>query len=142
MGEPGAGRYESLATGSKELRKDDAPGAIDIALLFVCISWASTHSIVKRLLSDFTPFGMTALRFLLMMSLAAVILAVTKTKFDKRDWPRLVLVAMLSHGLYQFAYVASIDKAGAFVAGVLLSMVPVFTIIIAVITRTERPGRA
>lgn len=117
------------------------PIAVDLALLFVCISWATTHSFIRILYEHMTPFGMTATRFIMMMLIAIAILLFTRERVERRDFKRLLLVAMLSHGLYQFPYVLSIEFAGAFTSGVLLSMVPVFTLVIGSLTKIEKPTR-
>jgi drug/metabolite transporter (DMT)-like permease len=122
-------------------REGEGTAEVELVLLFVVVSWAATHSMVKAMFAVMTPFGMTALRFLLMMAGAGIVLAFSKPTFERQDWPRLFLVSMLSHGAYQFAYVLSIYNGGAFLSGVLLAMLPVFTIVVGSIARIEIPTR-
>lgn len=110
----------------------------DIGLLFVVLSWASTHAAIKSMFEVMTPFGVTALRFIIMFLTAGAYLFWTKPTFDKKDWRVLLLIAMLSHGIYQIAYVGSVENAGAFIAGIMISLVPIFTLVIVITFRTEK----
>lgn len=123
-------------------------GPAEAALTLVVLIWAANFSLVK--------FGVemgaaSAFYLVRMAGALAVLLPVwffvtrgarrtgpRRTRFERRDIGRLVLLAGTGHALFQIGYIHGTDLSSATSAALILGLTPVAIAGIAWMTRTER----
>ncbi|MFL5759618.1 MAG: DMT family transporter [Thermomicrobiales bacterium] len=108
----------------------------ELALLAVVSLWASTFIVTKDAFDELTPLAFIFVRFLLMTILAFGVLLFTargdrsQLRIQRSDLPRFLLVGVTGYTLYQLGFVFGVEKTSAFSAALLISMQPLFTMII------------
>ncbi len=126
-----------------------AVGAIgpELAQLFVVLVWASTFVIMKGAFAEITPLAFTFVRFALMIALAFAVLALRGR--DRRGWavrradlPRFALAGLTGYTLYQLCFVLGLDRTSPFSSSLLISLVPLFAVIMLALGGERTPLRA
>lgn len=102
-----------------------------LTLLLLSIIWGTSYILIKKSLLFFTPYQVAALR-LGISALAFVPLIVHHLKkVRKKDIPLLIVVGLTGTGLPSFLYPAAQTHVSSSVAGMLSSLTPLFTFILA-----------
>jgi drug/metabolite transporter (DMT)-like permease len=108
----------------------------ELALLTVVSLWASTFIVTKDAFDEMTPLAFIFVRFLLMTTLAFGVLVVSargnrsQLTIQRSDLPQFVLVGLTGYTFYQLGFVFGVEKTSAFSSALLISMQPLFTMLI------------
>lgn len=106
----------------------------DLSLVLLAVIWGVNFPVLKAVLAVLDPLALNALRF----PLAAGVLGAAVRRSGKgpplrrEDLPRIVLLALLGHGLYQVAFIQGIDATLAGNASLLLATTPVWALLLSV----------
>jgi drug/metabolite transporter (DMT)-like permease len=109
-------------------------------LVFITLAATFTPIFAKLTVAEISPLSLGFFRF----GFAAILFFITlkfrklDLKFDKKDYPRLVLLALLCIPLNQFFFLTGIKLSFASHSGIIYSLNPVYAYVIAVIFRYEK----
>lgn len=123
------------------MQHSTAPKALDWFLLLLCgIMWGCSFYFIKEMTKTYTPMQATFLR----MSMAALLylpfgLYFLK-KIDWSKWKALCVVALCGSGLPNYFFAMGEKTVSSGIAGVLNSMVPLFTLALGAIIFKTKPG--
>ena len=116
----------------------------DLAILVLVIIWGVNFSVVKALLSQFSPLALNGLRF----SLGAAVLAPFALRggqlrrFTRRDWWAVAGLGLVGNALYQYLFITGIDGTLAGNAALILAMTPVFITLFSAMLGQEKVTHA
>jgi drug/metabolite transporter (DMT)-like permease len=120
--------------------------SVDLGLCLVVLIWGVSPSLFKVALEEMDPFSFTYLRFVMITTLAVVILWVhgrrggRTWRFERRDmWP-LIISGLSGYGVYQLFYIAGLNLTTVFSSALLVATIPLFSAILLALFRTERVG--
>jgi drug/metabolite transporter (DMT)-like permease len=109
----------------------------ELALLTVMLLWASTFILTKDLFTQMTPLAFAFLRFLLIILLAFGVLAWRGRNDPARYWRIaradaiwFLLAGSCGYFFYQLGFVLGLDRTSPFASSLLISMMPLFTLIL------------
>src|SRR4051812_47483155 len=108
----------------------------ELALLTVVSLWASTFIVSKGAFKEMAPLSFIFILFLLMTILAFCVLLFSargdrsQLTIQRSDLPRFVIVGITGYTLYQLGFVFGVEKTSAFSSALLISMQPLFTMMI------------
>jgi len=123
----------------------------ELALLTVVGLWASTFIVTKDLLDTVSPLAFTGVRFGLMILFSWGVLLLqarrqgaTSTGIGVRraDLPRFLLAGATGYTLYQLGFALGLDRTSPFSSSLLISMVPVVTVVLLAIMGERTPAIA
>jgi drug/metabolite transporter (DMT)-like permease len=109
-------------------------------LVFITLAACFTPIFGKITVNEISPLSLGFLRF----GVAAVLFYFTlkvrrdNLKFEKKDYPKLFLLALLCIPLNQFFFLQGIKLSYASHSGIIYSLNPVFAYVIAVLRKTEK----
>ena len=116
----------------------------NLLLAFLILAGAFTPIFGKLTVAEISPISLGFLRF----GTAAVLFIITlklrkqpeasRIKFDKADYPKLVLMGLLCIPLNQFFFLTGVKFSYASHSGIIYSLNPVFAYLIAVTRKTEK----
>ncbi len=109
-------------------------------LVFITLAATFTPIFAKLTVAEISPLSLGFFRFGFAAILFYITLKVRKLdlKFDKKDYPRLILLALLCIPLNQFFFLSGIKLSYASHSGIIYSLNPVYAYIIAAIFRYEK----
>ena len=115
----------------------------DAAMLTVIVIWALSNVFSKTSLSEISPLAFVFARVGLAAPVLFAWVALRQgiTVPDRADWGQLVLAGASGYGLYNVLYILGIDMSSAFSVALLLSLGPVFTLLLAAVLRIEQVTR-
>ncbi len=114
-------------------------GTVDVVLLLTVLIWATNFSVVKAVLSHIPPLAFNTVRLVGSSTLLLAFTLLDKPRTVSRaDLPRLLVLALLGHTLYQFTFVFGIDRTSAANSALLFSMTPVVVAVLGHMTGQER----
>lgn len=103
---------------------------IDLSLIGVTFVWGLNFSVVKYSLNVLPPLGFNALRYILAIAFMWLMVArqggLGSLQIEKKDWPAMILLALLGHVAYQLLFIIGIDFTKAANASVMLGTIPVW----------------
>jgi drug/metabolite transporter (DMT)-like permease len=111
-----------------------------LLLAFLILASALTPIFGKLTVEEISPISLGFLRF----SVACVLFLITlryrklNLKFDKSDYPKLVMMGVLSIPLNQFFFLNGVNLSFASHSGIIYSLNPVFAYLISVTRKTEK----
>ena len=111
-----------------------------LLLGFITMAACFTPIFAKITVAEISPLSLGFIRF----SGAAVLFYLTlkarglNLKFDKKDYPRLVLLALLCIPVNQFFFLTGIKLTFASHSGIIYSLNPVYAYVLAVLLRNEK----
>ena len=114
-------------------------GSAELGLLVVVAAWAINFSLVKYAVGIWDAYAFNLAR------LAAGVAALTvawafsrqRTPFDRKDFPRLLVLAFAGHVVFQLGFIHGTDYSSAGSAALILALIPLMIAIIAWATRAE-----
>lgn len=112
----------------------------DLAILVLVIIWGVNFSVVKALLTQFSPLALNGLRF----TLGAAVLAPFALRggqlrrFTRRDWWAVAGLGVVGNTLYQILFITGIDGTLAGNAALILAMTPVFITLFSAVLGHEK----
>jgi drug/metabolite transporter (DMT)-like permease len=120
--------------------------SVDLGLALVVIIWGISPSLFKVALEEIKPFAFTYLRFLLITTIALVVLwfhgrrGGRAWRLERRDVLPLIVSGLSGYGIYQVFYILGLDLTTVFGSALLMATVPLFSAILLAVFRTERVG--
>jgi drug/metabolite transporter (DMT)-like permease len=114
---------------------------VHAALAGVAVLWGLNFSTTKILLGHWDPYGLLAARFLCILPLAWgwALLAGHRPRIARGDWWPLFWAGACGIAGYQLCFVLSLSRTTIFASALFSCLFPLFTLVIAALTRTERP---
>jgi drug/metabolite transporter (DMT)-like permease len=115
-----------------------------ILLVGLSIIWGLAFVAIRRADFELSPVNLALLRWFIAGGIFLALIPVfgtAKTKFERRDLPRLLLVSLMNVAVYHLSlnYAETIVSSG--LAGLLISFGPMFAVVLSVIFLHERVGR-
>ena len=117
-------------------------GLADILLIIIATIWGINVVVVKAALTELGPLPFNSLRFLIAAALSWALLRATGAKLlpERADIPRLAILGLVGHTLYQALFISGIDLTTAGNTALLLATIPVWVAALAALTRAEATG--
>jgi drug/metabolite transporter (DMT)-like permease len=117
--------------------------ALDVAdavMLAVVAIWAANNVVVKATLDELSPLAYVGGRFAIVVGLLFAWLAARHSlrPIARADWPALLLTGLTGYAAYNVLFTLGLDRTSAFSVAVLISLGPVFTLLIASALGGER----
>ena len=109
-------------------------------MLGVVLVWGFNFSIIKGALAEMAPLAFNGLRFLLA---SVTMLILTRAmggdlRVPRGDWPRLVLIGLIGHTIYQILFIIGLNRTQAGHSSLMLGLTPVFVALIGLALGIER----
>ncbi|MCC6791132.1 MAG: DMT family transporter, partial [Thermomicrobiales bacterium] len=108
----------------------------ELALWAVVLIWSSTFIAMKDAFSYLDPLPYTLFRFFWINVLAFGVLLVQHRRdaaipltVRRVDLPRLIVASLFGYTLYQICFVLGLDRSSIFTLSLLVSMMPLFTML-------------
>jgi O-acetylserine/cysteine efflux transporter len=112
----------------------------DAAMLTVIVIWALSNVLSKTSLAEISPMAFIFARVGMAAPALFAYVAIRQgiPVPDRADWGQFLLAGASGYGLYNLLYIYGIDLSSAFSVALLLSLGPVFTLLLAAVLRIER----
>ena len=101
-----------------------------ILLLILSLIWGSSFILIKKSLEHFNPYQVGALRVLISGVLLSPIAILNRKKFPKESFKWLIIAALAGNFIPMFLFPIAETKVSSSIAGIMNSMMPIFTIIV------------
>jgi len=116
----------------------------DSSMLFVCLIWGINFSMMKFALESLSPFGLTAIRYLI--AAGALFVAVRAlephVRVPKPIALRLLALGVLGNTLYQAGFITGLSRTTAGNSSLLIASTPVMTAVLGAALGYEKITRA
>ncbi len=131
-----AHRGDEADHGHRPTGLDSADGI----MILVVLIWASNNVIVKYALDDIDPVAYVLVRFMVVVLLLFPWLRLrgTSLRVRRADVPLIILSGVIGFALFNLLFTVGLDETTAFSAALLISMGPVFILILAALLGIER----
>lgn len=103
-----------------------------IILAVLSVIWGSSFILIKKSLEHFSPYQVGALRVLISGVLLSPIAILNRKKFPKKQLKWLLIAAFAGNFIPMFLFPIAETKVSSSIAGIMNSMMPIFTIIVGV----------
>lgn len=115
----------------------------ELALLLTVLIWSGNFTAVKVGVTDIAPLAFSVVRFALgaSVTVAVVVWREGWPRFQRRDLPLLGAAALIGITVNQVAFVTALQATSAANVALLIGTIPIWTAVIAVLTRQERVAR-
>ncbi len=115
-----------------------------VLLVVLSVIWGLAFVAIRRADFELAPVNLALLRWFIAGGIFLALIPLfgkAKTKFERRDLSRLLLVSLLNVGVYHLSlnYAETIVSSG--LAGLLISFAPLFAVVLSAIFLHERVGR-
>ncbi len=119
------------------------PGGVapDLGLLLMAVIWGVNFPVIKAALAEIPPMAFNALRFPL-ASLTVLVPVVLQGKLPwphREDLPRILALGIVGNVVYQGFFILGLDATLAGNASILLSTIPVWTLVFSAARGHESP---
>lgn len=117
---------------------------LDLGLLFVVLVWGLSPTLFKVVLQEMDPLAFVFLRFLILSAFSAVVLAIRGMRggrawhIERTDILLLIVSGLSGYGIYQLFYMVGLAHTSVFASALLLSTVPLWSVVIIAVLRIER----
>lgn len=112
-------------------------------LITLSVIWGLAFVAIRRTDFELSSVNLTLLRWFVVAAAFLVlypVLVKPKVRFERKDFPRLLVVALTSVVIYHLALNAAEKIVDASLAGLLISLSPLFTVLLSSIVLHERIG--
>lgn len=113
-------------------------------LIVLSVIWGGAFVAIREADSfDLSSVNLTLLRWMIVAASFLVLypfIVKPKAKFERKDFPRLLLVALTSVVIYHLSLNASEKIVDASLAGLLISLAPLFIVLLSVLVLREKVG--
>ena len=131
-------RMTAEAAGSAS-GSDKTTGAVFAALITVQVGFATLAVAAKFVLAELSPYAFGLIRLVAAGVFFSVLAGIRgKLVVPFRDVWRIALVGLFGTAFNQLLYLNGLERSNATHAAVLVTLIPVFAFIIAIVTRKER----
>jgi drug/metabolite transporter (DMT)-like permease len=121
------------------LSTDNRPKFIDWAtLIFLTLVWGSSFIFIKRGLEAFSPLQVGALRVSLSFLILSPFAILRLKKVKKKDLKIFIIAGLLGNGIPAFLFAIAQTRIDSFMAGILNSLTPLFTLIVGILFFSTR----
>jgi len=112
----------------------------DLAMLGVVIVWAANNVVVKDALDELSPLAYVGGRFVIVLVLLFGWFGARRSLRvpDRADLPLLLLAGLAGYAAYNTLFTFGLEHTSAFSVALLISLGPIFTILLATALGTER----
>jgi drug/metabolite transporter (DMT)-like permease len=116
----------------------------DAAMLAVVLMWAANNILIKVTVDVLPPLPYVAGRFVIVIALVWVWIAWRRlpARIAFADWPLLILTGVCGSGAYNALFTVGIQRTSAFSAALLISLSPIFTMLLARMLGQDHPTPA
>lgn len=101
-----------------------------VLLAVLSLIWGSSFILIKKSLEHFSPYQVGALRVLISGILLSPIAILNRKKFPKESIKWLIIAALAGNFIPMFLFPIAETKVSSSIAGIMNSMMPIFTIIV------------
>lgn len=118
--------------------------AADVVMLGVVLMWAANNIVIKVTVGVLPPLPFVVARFLIVIALvwAWILIRRVPARIAAGDIPLTLLCGITGFGIYNALFTIGMERTSAFSVAILVSLSPIFTLILARLARIERPTRA
>ncbi len=115
----------------------------ELALIVTVLIWSGNFSAVKVGVTTIAPLAFSVARFALGASITVAVVVWREgwPRFQRRDLPLLVAAAVIGITVNQVAFVSALQATSASNVALLIGTIPIWTAVIAVLTRQEHVAR-
>jgi len=113
-------------------------------IVVLSVIWGMAFVAIKRADLELSSISLTLLRWFIVAAVFLVlypVLAKPKTKFERKDFPRLLVVALTSVDIYHLSLNAAEKTVNASLAGLLISLSPLTTVLLSGMVLHEKIHR-
>lgn len=113
-------------------------------IVVLSVIWGMAFVAIRRADVELSSNNLTLLRWFIVAAVFLALypaLAKPKVKFDKKDFPRLLVIALTSVGIYHLSLNAAEKMVNASLAGLLISLSPLTTVLLSAIILHEKIHR-
>ena len=130
---------EAVATPAAQSDSQVAPFMPEAAALTVIIVWGSTFTLTKSLYSEMSPLAFGALRFILIVAIAFLVLwsgsrragEPGRLRIRRADIPLFVLTGILGYTGYQLGFMLGLEHTSPFAGALMIaSSAPLVSLLI------------
>jgi drug/metabolite transporter (DMT)-like permease len=120
------------------------PDVADAAMLSVVLLWAANNILIKVTVDVLPPLPFVVGRFLIVIALVWAWIAWRRlpARIALPDWPLLLVAGVCGFGIHNALFTISMQHTSAFSAALLLSLSPIFTMLLARVIGMEHPTSA
>jgi terminal-alkyne amino-acid exporter len=114
-------------------------------LVILGVIWGNAFVAIRVAVSpgQLSPVSLTLLRWMIVSAAFLALYPVigkAKAKFERKDFPRLLMVALTSVAIYHLSLNFSEQIVNASLAGLLISLAPLFTVVLSALVLHEKIG--
>ncbi len=114
-------------------------------LIVLSVIWGNAFVAIRVAVApgELSPVNLTLLRWLIVSAAFLPLyplIGKSKVKFERRDFPRLLVVALTSVAIYHLSLNFSEQTVSASLAGLLISFAPLFSVILSALVLREKIG--
>lgn len=110
----------------------------EAAAFAVILMWGTTFTLTKSLYAEMTPLSLGGLRFIVIPTLAFLVLIIGSRREGKpenlrirrADLPLLALTGLLGYTFYQLGFLLGLQHTSAFAGALMISLQPLVTLVI------------
>jgi len=124
---------------------------LDAALLLMALIWGTNYAIVKSAFREIDPQAFNALRLLLASTVMALASRAarrlhldedfhTSARVTRDEWPRLIVLGLVGHGIYQYLFVGGLARTSVANGSLIISLTPVVITLVSAVGGKERIG--
>jgi drug/metabolite transporter (DMT)-like permease len=120
--------------------------SLDLWLLLMTFFWGSNFTVIKVALTEMPGPAFNGLRMLLAAGVFVALIAwredlVGKVRaIPRTDWPTIVALSLIGHGLYQYLFLAGVARTSASNSALIFGFTPVTVGLLSAWLGHERPG--
>jgi len=110
-------------------------GLTDVLMVLTTMIWGANVSVIKVSFRELSPHAFNLARFILSALIYALILWRSGEGFsvDRKDWPRVIFLALSGITLYQLFFIAGLSRASASLVSMGNAMSPVFIAVLSTV---------
>jgi drug/metabolite transporter (DMT)-like permease len=115
--------------------------AADVAMLAVVLMWAANNILIKVTVDILPPLPYVVGRFVIVIVLVWgwIVWRRIPARIAAADWPLVLVAGMCGFGAYNALFTVGIQRTSAFSAALLISLGPIFTMLLARVLGQDRP---
>jgi drug/metabolite transporter (DMT)-like permease len=119
---------------------------LDAWLLLMAFFWGSNFSVVKTALNEMSGPAFNGVRMLIASALFLAVIAwreglrASVASIERRDWPALIVTALIGHALYQVFFVGGVARTAVANSSLIFGCTPITVSLLSAALGHERVG--
>jgi drug/metabolite transporter (DMT)-like permease len=120
--------------------------SLDLWLLLMTFFWGSNFTVIKVALTEMPGPAFNGLRMVLAAGVFLALIAwrenlVAKVRaIPRADWPTIIALSIVGHGLYQYLFMAGVARTSASNSALIFGFTPITVSLLSAWLGHERPG--